>query len=277
MVTAAITNLIWYHPYYLAYYNPLLGGGEVAQRVLPVGWGEGLELAAAFIAAQPDGRDRPVAVFYQPVMKPFAPAGVAPLQAVQQPQQIDYAVTYVEQTQRNTKPELHAPFRSLKPIHVVRIHGIDYAWVYQVPPPVTAMPEVDFGDTVHLRGYDLDTSAARASGVLTVTLVWEALARPDNSSLFMFIHVMNDAGERVAQVDVPLGTERWPLRAWQPGRYVSMVQHISLPPDLPAGTYRLATGVYDPQTFTRLRLRTDGERADDAGQDALLLTRLTIP
>lgn len=210
-------------------------------------------------------------------MKPFAPAGVAPLQAAQQPQQVDYAVTYVEQTQRETKPELHALFRSMKPLHVVRIHGIDYAWVYQVLPPVSVTTDADFGDTVRLRGYDLDTSAARASGVLTVTLVWEALARPDPSSLFMFIHVMNDAGERVAQVDVPLGTERWPLHAWQPGRYVSMVQHIPLPLDLPAGTYRLATGVYDPQTLTRLRLRTDGERADDAGQDALLLTRLTIP
>lgn len=277
VVSAVITNLVWYHPYYLAYYNPLLGGGAIAEQILPVGWGEGLELAAAFIAAQPDGRDRPIAAFYQSVMRPFAPAGVAPLQAVQRPQQVDYAVTYVEQTQRATKPELHALFRSMKPLHVVRIHGINYAWIYQVPPPVAVISNADFGDTVRLRGYNLDTSAARASGVLTVTLVWEALTRPDNSSLFMFIHVMNDAGERVAQVDVPLGTERWPLRAWQPGRYVSMVQHIPLPPDLPAGTYRLATGVYDLQTFTRLRLRTDGERADDAGQNALLLTRLTIP
>lgn len=51
VVAVLVANLIWYHPYYLAYYNPLLGGGEVAQRVLPVGWREGLELAAAFIAA----------------------------------------------------------------------------------------------------------------------------------------------------------------------------------------------------------------------------------
>ncbi|MGQ9828864.1 MAG: glycosyltransferase family 39 protein [Roseiflexus sp.] len=276
VVAVLVANLIWYYPYYLAYYNPLLGGGEVAQRVLPVGWGEGLELAAAFIAAQPDGRDRPIAVFYQPVMKPFAPAGVAPLQAAQQPQQVDYAVTYVEQIQRETKPELHAPFRSMKPLHVVRIHGIDYAWVYQVLPPVSVTTDADFGDMVRLHGYNLDTSTVRASGALTVTLVWEALAPSDRDN-WIFIHVMNNAGERVAQVDVRLETEHWNPRVWQPGRHISMAQQVPLPPDLPAGTYRLAIGVYDPQTFTRLPLQTDGERAKDAGQDALLLARVTLP
>lgn len=276
VVTAVITNLIWYHPYYLAYYNPLLGGGAVARQVLPIGWGEGLELAAAFIAAQPDGRDRPIAVFYQAVLSPFAPAGVAPLQAIQNPLRVDYAVAYIDQIQRNTRPELHAPLRRLKPIHIVRIHGIDYAYIYQVPPPVTEVPDTDFGDMVRLHGYNLDTSAIGASGALTITLVWQALAQSDRDYM-IFVHMMNDAGERVAQVDVPLGTERWRPRLWQPGRYISMVQHFPLPPDLPAGTYRLAIGVYDPQTFSRLPLRTNGEWADDAGQDALLLTRVTIP
>jgi len=269
-------SLIWYHPYYLAYYNPLLGGGAVARQVLPIGWGEGLELAAAFIAAQPDGRDRPIAVFYQAVLSPFAPAGVAPLQAIQNPLRVDYAVTYIDQIQRNTRPELHAPLQRLKPIHIVQIHGIDYAYIYHVPPPVTETPDTDFGEMVRLHGYNLDTSAIGASGALTITLVWQALAQSDRDYM-IFVHMMNDAGERVAQVDVPLGTERWRPRLWQPGRYISMVQHFPLPPDLPAGTYRLAIGVYDPQTFSRLPLRTDGERADDAGQDALLLTHVTIP
>jgi hypothetical protein len=37
VVTALVVNLIWYHPYYLAYYNPLIGGGAVARQVLPIG------------------------------------------------------------------------------------------------------------------------------------------------------------------------------------------------------------------------------------------------
>jgi 4-amino-4-deoxy-L-arabinose transferase-like glycosyltransferase len=269
-------NLLWYHPYYLAYYSPLLGGGPVAEQVLPIGWGEGLELAAAFVASQPDGRDRPIAVFYQSVLHPFAPAGVAPLQAIRDPRRVDYAVTYIDQLQRNTRPELHQPFRRLQPLHTVRIHGINYAYVYQVPPPVAQPLNADFGETIHLLGYNLDASAIRSSGALTITLEWHARA-PVDADYFLFIHVLNDWSERVAQIDVPLDTGRWPSRMWRPGRCFSTLHRVPLPPDLPAGTYRLAMGIYDPHTFARLPLRADGERVGEAGDHALLLMRITIP
>lgn len=275
-VIVLAVNLLWYHPYYLAYYSPLLGGGPAAEQVLPIGWGEGLEMAAAFIASQPDGKDRPVAVFYQSVLSPFAPAGVAPLQAIRDPRRVDYVVTYIDQLQRNTRPELHQPFRRLKPLHTVRIHGINYAYVYQAPPPVVQPREADFGDAIHLRGYDLDASAIRSGNALTITLEWHALA-PVDADYFLFIHMVNDRGERVAQIDVPLDTGRWPSRMWRPGRCFSTLHRVPLPPDLPAGVYRLALGVYDPHTFARLPLRTAGERAEDAGDHALLLTRITVP
>ncbi|GIW00096.1 glycosyltransferase family 39 protein [Roseiflexus sp.] len=275
IITLAI-NLYAYFPYYLAYYSPLLGGGAAAEQILPVGWGEGLELAAAFIAAQPDGKDRPIAVFYQPVLRPFAPAGVAPLQAIQDPRRVDYAVAYIDQLQRNTRPELHQLFRRLQPLYTVRIHGINYAYVYQVPPPVAQPLKADFGEAIHLRGYDLDASAIRSGGALTITLEWQARAPVDNDYV-LFIHVLNDRAERVAQIDVPLGTDHWPSRTWRAGRCFSTLYRVPLPFDLPAGTYRLAMGVYDPHTFARLSLRTDGERAADAGEHALLLTRITIP
>ena len=41
-------------PYPIAYYNPALGGNLAASRVLQTGWGEGLDLAAAFLNSQPD-------------------------------------------------------------------------------------------------------------------------------------------------------------------------------------------------------------------------------
>ncbi len=269
-------NLLWYHPYHLAYYSPLLGGGPVAEQILPIGWGEGLELAAAFVAAQPDGRDRPIAVFYQPVLHPFAPAGVAPLHAIRDPRRVDYAVAYIDQLQRNTRPELHQPLLGLQPIHTVRIHGINYAYVYQIPPPVARPLKANFGDAIHLRGYDLDTSAIRASRALTVTLEWKAHA-PVDGNYFVFIHMLNERAERVTQIDAPLGTDHWSPQKWSKGRCISTIYTIPLPADLPAGVYRLATGVYDPQTFARLPLRTDGERAEDAGDHALLLARITIP
>lgn len=199
-----------------------------------------------------------------------------PLQAIQAPHRVDYAVTYIEQLQRNTKTDVHQPFRQLQPLHTVRIHGINYAYVYQIPPPVVQSLEADFGDVIHLRGYDLDASTVQSSHVLTVTLEWQALAAV-NADYWIFIHVLNDGAERVAQIDVPLGTDRWPLRMWYAGRYVSTRHRVPLPPDLPAGVYRLAMGIYDPHTFARLPLRTGEERAGDAGDHALLLAHVTIP
>src|SRR5262249_52854875 len=74
VVLALAINLAWYHPYELAYYNQLLGGGPVAARLIPVGWGEGLEQAGAYIEAQPDGAERPVATWYRPALKPYISA-----------------------------------------------------------------------------------------------------------------------------------------------------------------------------------------------------------
>ena len=52
------------HPYYLSAYNALVGGPWLAQRVLLVGWGEGLEQAAYYLNEQPDVQDTDVSLFY---------------------------------------------------------------------------------------------------------------------------------------------------------------------------------------------------------------------
>ena len=43
-----------HYPYYLTYFNPLLGGSVTAPHVLFVGWGEGLEAAAEWLNKQPE-------------------------------------------------------------------------------------------------------------------------------------------------------------------------------------------------------------------------------
>lgn len=269
-------NLFWYRPYFLAYFNPLLGGGVQAQQVVPIGWGEGYELATAFVATQPNGADRPVAVRYEPVAGPFAPAGAAPLAAWQEPGRVDYAIVYIDQVQRAEKPETYLPLRALTPIYTVRLHGIEYAYVYQIPPPVAVPLTADFGDAIHLRGYHLDTAALRANGVISLTLEWQARAAI-GQEYALFIHVLNAAGERVAQVDVPAGGARWPTSRWEEGRYVTLVQQIPTPADLPAGEYQLAIGLYDPTSFARLPLRMSADMpASAAGGDALLLARFMI-
>ncbi len=66
-------NLAWYHPYYLSYYNPLLGGGAVAQRTLLIGWGEGMDQAGAWLREQPDIGYGPLLSALGLTLQPFVP------------------------------------------------------------------------------------------------------------------------------------------------------------------------------------------------------------
>ena len=273
-----IANLAWYHPYELAYYNPLLGGGPVAARTIPVGWGEGLELAGRYITAQPDGCDRPVATWFGPVLQPYVCSPVVPLQWALQPGKVDYVVLYIDQIQRNDAPEVTTLlFGKVAPVHTVWIHGIAYAYIYQLPAPVAHARPADFGIGIHLVGYDLDTSAVRASGALTLTLQWQARDRiPTDYSLF--VHVLDGRGERVGQVDVPPGGARAPTSAWRPGHYIRSVLRVPVRADLPAGAYWIALGIYDPHSFARLPLRAPPQPgAPDDGADALVLEPIALP
>ena len=134
------------YPYYLSYYNPLLGGTARAPQVMMVGWGEGLDQAANFLNSQPDAGHSQVATgvwsttfsyFYQgPVLRSRFEEGT---NRVEDWLASDYYVMYVNEEQRGKVAyELIDYFATLKPVKVVRINGLDYVFVYDIrelPPP----------------------------------------------------------------------------------------------------------------------------------------------
>ena len=264
-------NLLWYHPYELAYYNPLLGGPATAVRSIPVGWGEGYEQAAAFINARPDGKDRPVATWFEPVLHPFVAAGTVPMIRALEPGQAGYAVLYIDQIQRRNVPQaIDAFYGKVAPAGVVRIHGIDYAYIYQLPPPIAHPLDARFGPSMRLAGYDFSTEALRASGALTLTLDWQALGTP-LADYMLFVHVLDSAGGVVARADLAPSGRQLPTSAWPPNFYDTLVLRLPAPADLAPGRYWISLGLY----------RADGARlplsqpppagAPDDGANALLL------
>jgi hypothetical protein len=64
----------------------------------------------------------------------------------------------------------------------------------------------------------------------------------------------------LAQGDAPPMGGRWKTFLWLPGVAVDDAHTITLPPNLPAGTYHLLVGLYDPVTGDRLPL-PDGRDA----------------
>ncbi|NJP04400.1 MAG: phospholipid carrier-dependent glycosyltransferase [Chloroflexaceae bacterium] len=228
-----LLNLACYHPYAMAYYNPLLGGGSAAANVIPVGWGEGLDQAGAFLQQQFNGCDYPVATWFVPVLQPYSCTPVVPLDWASEPGRVDYAVLYIDQLQRNNRAEItHQLSATQPPLHRVVIHGIPYALIYQLPPTANPPPPVDFGSLVRLYDYAVDDSMLRSDGVITVTTHWQARNQIERDYL-MFVHVLDAQGERLGGVDVPPGGPRAPTRVWLPWQYSSWFHPVPLPNELP--------------------------------------------
>ena len=147
-----------YQPYYLSYFNPLLGGGPVAQDLLLVGWGEGLEHVGAWLSARPD-RDRGFVLAWIPdTLQPFLPRELRALDirattiALRNPAP-NYAVVYARGAMREDTPDLAAEVSRTPPLYQLRMYGLDYATVYQVPRPFDTPVGARFDNGLELGGF----------------------------------------------------------------------------------------------------------------------------
>jgi hypothetical protein len=272
VMLAALANVAFWHPYEIAAYNQALGGARAGAYAFLTGWGEGLEQAAAWLNAQPDITGVRVATTQPSALQPYMLDGAQAVAASDQlPDHTGYLVVYVRSTQGLVWPPFDRFYPAAAPRHVVQIHGVDYAWIYQAPPPITQPQPADFGDQIQLRGLSWD-GIAKPGQPLALQLVWQVRAPPP-ADYMLFAHLIAPDGRRVAQVDLP-----YPTSSWRAGRYATTDLPLALPADAPAGAYRLVIGLYDPSNGQRLSLRAAAP-LDPAldGPDALLLTEMRVP
>lgn len=127
----SLPPLFWIHtfPYYMNYFNPMVGGASMAVRTLTAGWGEGYDLAAKYLNEKGDSERLTAAVFYTGSFEPFFRGTTLSLHT-EALDEADYVVLYINQVQRQIIPEAIHRFRDREPEHVVRIGDIEYAWIY---------------------------------------------------------------------------------------------------------------------------------------------------
>jgi hypothetical protein len=229
-----------YYPYYLSYYNPLLGGIEGAAREVPVGWGEGLEQAAAWLNAQPDAKNLRVSAWYGDIFFPyfvgkqasFSSSGKSQLAA-------DYVVFYINQVQRQKPyPALVRYFQAQEPIYTVLVQGVPWAWVYRAPAMQIVMPDrVQIEGHAELLGLGLPTAPVRAGQSITARLYFHSLGQmPDNEA--WQVSLVNAEGQSPLSVTgraVP----------WTPDTIVEYDATMQLPNDLSPGRYFLHVSLWD--------------------------------
>ncbi|HWQ14853.1 MAG TPA: glycosyltransferase family 39 protein [Roseiflexaceae bacterium] len=270
---AALANAAYWHPYGIAAFNQALGGAAAGARTFAVGWGEGMEQAAAWLNAQPDITGVAVVSRIPVVQAPYMRHGAHARtpQAGALPEGTGYVVVYVSQVQRGApSPPFDRFYGRAAPLHTVRIHGVEYAWIYQAPPPVAEERPAAFGAAIRLRGFDMDGRAAPGATVV-FRLRWESrAAAPLDYTLFA--HLIGPGGRRYAQVDLPL-----PTSSWQPGRYPATELPLAIPQDAPPGVYHMVIGLYEPATGQRLPLVTTLPTDPSlSGADALPLAALRL-
>ncbi|MCS6801395.1 MAG: DUF4832 domain-containing protein [Dehalococcoidia bacterium] len=119
-----------------------------------------------------------------------------------------------------------------------------------LPLPPSRRLDADLGQA-RLAAVALPERAA-AGTLLPVRLDWEATA-PFAADYTVYLHLLDRDGRLVAQRDAPPAAGSRPTSSWRAGETVVDRQTVLLPPDLPAGDFRLRAGLYDPRTGERLR------------------------
>jgi 4-amino-4-deoxy-L-arabinose transferase-like glycosyltransferase len=263
--------LLAYAPYYLAYYNPLLGGGPTAQAVLLAGWGEGMNQVGAWLNARPDFTRGPVLSWLPETLKPFVRPSVAvyDLDTERIAEPANYAVVYTSVAERERSAVAAAYAQQAPPLFTLRVHGVTYATVHQLPRPYSQSVEAVFSG-VHLRGFSYE----QIGSTLLITPSWDIqVDRP--GEVRSFVHVLDAQGTIVAQLDTPIDDGMF--ATWQAGQQFGTPMPVGLPADLLAGRYQVVLGLYTPADGARLPL-TFGKPlpADLDGPQAIELLSLRL-
>ncbi|MCL4303640.1 MAG: glycosyltransferase family 39 protein [Anaerolineae bacterium] len=236
-----------YYPYYLTYFNPLMGGPVRAAQTTLMGWGEGMEQIAAYLNGKPDAERLYVASTPSQTLLPYFAGTGENFYTNDIAFRADYVVLYLAQMQRLApSPEIIHYFQAQQPEKIITIHDVVYAKIYPGPKliladiPSTATPaNIGLGDILRLAGYKIQNPA--------VTLYWHALAPlPVNYTVSVRAHAAD--GRLLIQQDSQPVDGLLPTTLWRQGDYVADPHTLEIPPADRPQLHHFEVVVYNADT-----------------------------
>ncbi len=281
--------LVWpYHPYYVTYASPLVGGPAGAQRLLvATPESEGLDLVARYLNRQP-GAERLRVGVQLPAREAFRQIFVGEVLDTREAD-LDYLVFADVYLKRHVaEDQWGEQWRAVRfhaPEFVARLHGIPYARLYRVQDgpqhPATAL-SVRLGEQIRLLGTTLlaedgkvveQHTVIHPGDALLLTLHWAASGEP-GGDYSVFVHLLGPDGGMVTQQDnVPLNGAYSTL-LWREGTRVDDPYELRVPEGALEGRYTLVAGMYDWRSGERLAVRDD--RGIEAAENYILLARVDV-
>jgi hypothetical protein len=246
-------------PYLLNAYNPLVGGVQTAQHIMPMGWGEAISASAQWLAQQPDVAGKTAVAGIAPAFAPFFP-GKTILSGDGNGRQADYLVeTAAGNHSSPFGPQHLREGQTL--LHTIRYDGMDQAWIFANDTPVQSeiswLPQaITFDDKIRL----LESGTMAENDRLDVFLKWQ-LVQPTNGRFNVQIRLLDNAGQLWSQVEMPLLNETYFYpENWQPEEQPVWRYPLSLPPGLPPAAYRLELSLFDNETGAQLPVLVEDGR-----------------
>lgn len=126
------------------------------------------------------------------------------------------------------------------------------AVVFQVPPLEGRTALAEWED-LELLGVEVAPRTPQPGQTITLHTWWRAKGLI-SANKTLYIHILNERGERIAQNDGPPLGGNWPTTFWAPSTLVLDEREIALPAGLPAGAYSLGIGWYDATSHEAVRL-----------------------
>lgn len=132
-------------------------------------------------------------------------------------------------------------------ISLAEIEIADVGRVFDAP-TVDVATGYQFGDAISLHGYTLNTDAT-----IDIELIWQAQAvLPTDYKVF--VHLLDEAGEIIAQHDVMPRNWTYPTSLWAAGEYISDPYGF----DATEAAHAIRFGFYAQDTGTRLPIILNG-------------------
>ena len=149
----------------------------------------------------------------------------------------------------------------------IKIHGRPSAQASEGPVSSSSLPDnllpASFTDQIDLLGYNLSDRHLVSGESLDLTLYWSPRGRPTHDYT-VFVHLLDSSGQLRGQADSPPMAGEYPTSVWDAGEVIADLHTLSLAPDLPAGEYKIAIGLYDPETGQRVPIvDQDGQVSGD--------------
>lgn len=130
-------------------------------------------------------------------------------------------------------------------------------------PLFTLTPPAGADGELNLLDITFDQESYAAGDTAVIALSWHTAVGTDAYPT-LFLHLLDEAGNLLTQLDAPAGPVGYPTAVWPPEQIVQDNRALALPHNLPAGEYRLAVGLYNVADGSRWPVQNaQGERLAD--------------